>query len=392
MNLIVNKDILLTKEGEIMKRFKICFLFLMAFIMPAIVKASINDIPELKTEEELINCFTTGGYCKLGADLKLGSELSIDKTAVLDLNGHTLMPADDLKKQGGFIQVERGANLTIKDSVGSGKISTGAADNSNVWGAIQLIYANKDSDKLAELTVDSGTIEGYYYGIVGNGKNHNSKVTINGGTIKGLNEEDSVGIYQPQIGTLTVNGGTIKGGTGIEIRSGTLTVNKGTIEGTAPKFVKMKNTNGSTTNGVGVAVAQHTTKNAIDVTINGGNISGQYAFYEWNPHSNSRTDLDKISIKITGGTFTGTADGVSTVYSEDFTDFISGGTFNKSVAEYLTEDATVTSKLMDNEIALEKKSSKGSTVAVVISLIVIVTAMIGAYLYFNKTKNFPKFS
>ena len=181
------------------------------------------------------------------------------------------------------------------------------------------------SEELAELIVESGTIEGYYYGIVGNGKNHNSKITINGGTILGLNEEDSVGIYHPQKGTMVINGGTIKGGTGIEIRSGNLTINNGTIEGVASKFLKMKNSNGSTTNGVGVAVAQHTTKNSITVNINDGNISGQYAFYEWNPQSNSRTDLDKISLSIKGGKFTGVADGVSTVYSEDFKNFISGG-------------------------------------------------------------------
>ncbi len=136
------------------------------------------------------------------------------------------------------------------------------------------------------------------------------------------------------------------GGTGIEIRSGKLTVNKGTISGKASQFVKMANKNGTTTNGVGIAVAQHTTKNPIEVTIHDGTIEGQYAFYEWNPHNNSEEDLSSIKLRIDGGNFIGLAQGVHAVYSQDFNNFISGGKFNTEVSEYLTKDATVS--LIDN--------------------------------------------
>lgn len=332
-----------------MKKFNYFITSIIFCLMPIIVWASENDIQEIKDVSALKECIDTSGFCKLGSRIQLHDVLTVSREVDIDLNGQTLTPDSEFKRNGGFIVVEHGAKLTINDSKGTGKISTGTKENSDVWGAIQLA-TKSDSGKVAELVVNGGSIEGYYYGVVGNGNIHNTKITVNGGSILGLNAEDSVGVYHPQQGDITVNGGSIRGGTGIEMRSGTLTVNEGKIEGIAPKFIKVVTAGGSTTNGVGVAVAQHTTKNPITVKINGGDISGQYAFYEWNPHKNTQSELEKINLQISGGNFVGTADGVSTVYSEDFTKFISGGKFNKSVSKYLTDDAEVVSRDVDGEI------------------------------------------
>ncbi len=371
------------KKGNKMKKVKIVIILLAVFLIPNYVLASDDGSVIVNTEGTLIDCLQTSGICKLGSDIQISNILDVKKEVILDLNGQSITPSSDLKVNGGFITVARGGKLTINDSKGTGKISTGAKTNSNVWGGIQLANDDLDSTKTSELVVNGGTIEGYYYGITGYGKYHNTKITINGGNIVGLNDEDSLGIYHPQEGILTVNNGTISGGTGIEMRAGTLNIINGTIKATAPKFVKVAAKDGSTTNGVGVAVAQHTTKKAIDVTISGGDISGQYAFYEWNPHKNGTEDINKISLKITGGNFVGTADGVSTVYSEDFKNFISGGKFNKSVDDYLTESAKGTSKIEEKSADIQTKSSTGIITWISLLSILAVTG-VGLYVYNKK--------
>lgn len=314
------------------KKISILLLgFFSIFLKVYSVSASDNGVFKVNDEKSFDECLANASICQLADHLEVQNKKIISHDTTIDLNGHTITADPALQLKSGFLIVNRKAKLTIEDSKGNGKISTGK--DGNVWAAIQLIQDNNDTE-IAELIVNGGTIEGYYYGIVGNGTMHNTKVTINGGTIKGLNTEDSVAIYHPQKGDLIINNGNISGGTGIEIRSGNLTVNNGNISGIAPKFVKMVNTNGTTTNGVGISIAQHTTKNPIKVTIHNGDIQGQYALYEWNPHNNSQEDLAKINLHIYGGNFTGLAQGVHTVYSQDFTHFISGGKFNTDVTEY----------------------------------------------------------
>ncbi|MDE5539850.1 MAG: hypothetical protein K2J20_05135, partial [Bacilli bacterium] len=267
-----------------MKKKSLFILFVLSMWFGCMkVDASASD-PFFKVtdEQSFIECLSKDNMCELSKDVTLSARQLISKNIILDLKDHTLTAGDDLSVHAGLLKVNHGAKLTIMDSVGNGKISTGKSKE--VWAAIDLVDTT-ESDKPAELIVNGGTIEGFYYGITGNGNYHNTSITINGGTIKTLNEEDSVAIFQPQVGKLEVNGGTITGATGIEIRSGNLTVNGGTITGTAKEFLKMVNGNGTTTTGAGIAVAQHTTKNEINVVINNGNISGIYGLYEWNPHN-----------------------------------------------------------------------------------------------------------
>ncbi len=364
-----------------MKKTGYYILLLLVLILPISVYASGNEITEVASEVALEKCLRDGSICKLTDDIAIRYTMGSRGKTILDLNGHTISPSVNMKVNGGFIVVESGSTLTINDTSGKGLITTGA-NNQNVWAAIQLLKEESTGEN-AELIVNGGTIEGYYYGIVGNGKRHNTKITINDGIIKGLNQDDSVGIYQPQIGELTINGGTIKGGSGIEIRSGSLTVNNGTIEGIAP-FTKTANQNGSTTNGAGIAVAQHVTKNPIKVSINGGDISGQYAFYEWNPHNNSKTDLDKITISITGGDFKTTLSGGVAVYSEDFKKFISGGNFNTPVTEYLVENTDSVAKITLDNLTITKETSNSNTwIWILIGGIAVVGAS-GVVLYKRK--------
>lgn len=363
-------------------KFYVLFSIMALFLSISTVKASDDGFINVLDEAGFDECIRVQSACRLMSDLNLTAGKSIYKEVVIDLNGYTITPSDSLKLTSGLISVNRGGKLTINDSKKTGKISTGTSDN--VWAAIQVIKDNSGTLP-AELIINGGTIEGYYYGITGNGNNHNSKIIINGGTINGVNKEDSAAIYHPQNGELIINNGTIKGGTGIEIRSGDLTVNDGTIEAVATKFIKMVNKNGTTTNGVGIAVAQHTTKNAIKVVVNGGNIQGQYAFYEWNPHNNSQDDLNKISIQLKGGNYTGLATGVHAVYSEDFKNFISGGKYNTSVSEYLTEDAKLAASISNGNIIMNEESNN-NVFPKIITLTILLLGVVFSIFFCKKKK------
>ena len=143
------------------------------------------------------------------------------------------------------------------------------------------------------------------------------------------------GIYAAGYADWTIDGATVIGSTGMEIRAGSLTVNKGSvITGTGIPISVEPNGNGSTTDGVGIAIAQHDTKLPITVEVNGGEISGYTAFYESNPQDNDANDIAKISLAINGGDFEAINGGVNAVYSEDFVAFIHGGSFSTSVKEY----------------------------------------------------------
>ena len=288
-----------------------------------------------------VECITGEGKntCVLSEDIEVTESLRVQGDIVLDLNGHVIKPANNVTITGGVVGILRGGKLTIKDSVGNGKITS--LDSGNVYGAVQLTMPGESATgSVATLVVESGILEGYYYAVVGNGTRHNTSITINGGTLSAI-KDDGTGIYHPQDGTLVVNGGTITGGTGIEIRSGSLTVNGGVIEGTAIPVSVTPNGNGTTTTGAGIAIAQHTTLKDINVKVKDGTIKGYSALYESNPQNNSDI-TNQVKIAITGGNFEAINGGEAVVYSEDITDFVVRGTFNKELdAEYISDSADI---------------------------------------------------
>ena len=160
----------------------------------------------------------------------------------------------------------------------------------------------------AELTVNNGAkITSAGYAISGNGSktasqnNGDTKVTINGGTITqtgGTADQVNTAIYQPQDGELIITGGSISSdNTAVEVRSGSLTVTGGNISGGSTNPAVVSNGNGPTTSNTGIAIAQHTTKQAIDVNITGGTISGSAAVYESNPQSNDSTSAVNVNVQ-----------------------------------------------------------------------------------------------
>lgn len=316
----------------------------------AIVLISMFAISNEVKASTIVDCITgtENNTCVLSEDVVVTETLKVQSEIVLDLNGHTIKSDDNVTITGGIVGVSRGGKLTIKDSVGSGKITSGS--NTNVYGAIQVtVPGDSNVGALATLVVESGTFEGYYYAIVGNGSRHNTSITINGGTFSTVSPGGTA-IYHPEEGTLTINGGTITGGTGIEMRSGVLTVNGGTIIGTDVPTSVTPNGNGTTTSGAGIAIAQHTTKKDISVKIKGGTIKGYSAIYESNPQHNPEVQ-NQVNVSITGGSFEAINDGTAVIYSEDLQNFIVRGTFNKEVDSSYISDK-VESKLVNGEYVI----------------------------------------
>lgn len=341
-------------------------LFVAALISMFAFACGVKAV-EVKTAEELKTCLAKdGNICTLANDITIEPEL-VGKTSkgeniygaitlkgvkvTLDLNGKALSVAknDAMEVQRGVIHLEDKADLTINDTTGKGAIKPG---ESTTWAAVTVYKGSK-------LTVNGGELRGYSYGISGNGTvgYGNTNITINGGVIKGEGDKTgTLGIYHPQLGTLTINKGEVIGDLGIEIRSGELNVNGGTITGIYKPTTVKPNGNGPTTYGAGIAVAQHTTKYAITVNIKGGTIKGFTAFYESNPQKNSATDLEKIKLNITGGTFEAINEGTNTIYSDDFTGFITGCTSNKKIdttyvaSQHVVKENNGTYTVVENKV------------------------------------------
>ncbi len=185
-------------------------------------------------------------------------------------------------------------------------------------GRIEALYGTEEENtggvaiaafKDTEVTINGGTIISFSFAIISNGsyigsnnEGTNAKFNINGGTITSMTD---TAIYAPQIGGVTtVTGGEITGRTGIEIRSGTLNISGGTIIGNG-EYNQVPNTNGTTTSGAAIAIAQHTTAQAIIVNITGGYFSAEVPISNANPLNHDQATFNEVNIKVKGGKFTG---------------------------------------------------------------------------------------
>lgn len=299
--------------------------------------------------------------------LIIGSVDSEQKVLTLDLNGHSISATYRV------IMVQN-AKLTV---TGPGKIY----ETSPNLGAIIIKGSNNDEDEdYTVVNIGAGVeleawspifvtpFQGNGYGVVVNvdGAKLTGKTDASGGSgcaiyvngqIKDQNNAPKLvlnnvtqtaagtGMYLAGYANTTITGGSITGSnTGIEIRAGELTVNGATVVGNGVPTEVTPNGNGSTTDGAGIAVAQHTTKLPIKVTINRSDISGYSALYQSNPEKNDDASVKKVSVAVNGGTFKAINGGTCGVYSENNCVTISGGAFTDlaSAVKYAADGATIT--------------------------------------------------
>lgn len=339
------------------------------------------------TLEAAITAASNGDTIALLKDTNVPASISIDKKITIDLRGNNVSLPEDSRSD--LFILNSGADLTIKSSGNAN--GTVSVPTTNV-GSVVNLQSNStftlESGKLVgdytvfagkvtgtKIIVNGGSIEGKY-GITayGTGTLNDVAITVNDGEIKstqsqsaittngsdgmgGVNltinggriiSENNLAVYLPGInGKTTVTNGTITGNTAIELRAGDLIVSGGSITGTGHPVSVNPNGSGSTTDGVGISVAQHTTKRNTNLTISGGTISGFSAIYESNPQSNSAEDLTRVTLNITGGNFAAINGGTLSVYSEDKTGFITGGYFTTDPTAYLAQDKG----LVDSDLA-----------------------------------------
>lgn len=116
----------------------------------------------------------------------------------------------------------------------------------------------------------------------------------------------------------------------VEIRAGEMVIDGGNYEATADPLTVAPNGNGATVEGAAIGVSQHTTNLPTSVTIKKGTFSGAYSIWEKDVQDEVARDVIKLSVE--NGTFNGS------VYSQNNTSFIKGGTFSDAPAQdYLAE-------------------------------------------------------
>lgn len=309
------------------------------------------------------------------------------KEITLDLGGNTLSYTEQtVRVNHGKLTVNGpGAIKEINPNLGAILIkgSTNQEDTNysvvNVNGDVTLsgwapVFVDQNSEKAYGVTVnlngatlkaqkDTGGNDG-----VGLYVNGSIKDTVNAPVIKLENttiDAQGEGMYLAGYADTTIKGGSIVGTqTGIEIRAGKLAVNDVIVTGNGTPTTVTPNGNGSTADGVGIAVMQHTTKLPINVTISDSKVSGYNGVLQNNPQANSAEDIAKVTINIESGYFSAINGGVNAVASENNRLSITGGYFTSDPTAYLaTGKAAVESDLAGYNYKVANKSNAPATVA-----------------------------
>lgn len=159
-----------------------------------------------------------------------------------------------------------------------------------------------------------------------NGSNTNTTgnvpvINLNGANIKFGN----VGIYAAGYAEWNLTNTTIEGkNSALEVRAGKVTFNGGEYKSTNSPFSIAANGSGTTISGAALGISQHTTDLPIDVVVNDGTFTGEYAIYEEDVQNS--TAKDKIKLTVNDGTFNGA------IYSQNNQNCLLAGTYDDASA------------------------------------------------------------
>ena len=233
---------------------------------------------------------------------------------------------------GGAFRAIGGSNITMKSGEIVGKNEVVSLTDSGFVMDDGLISADGVAvftGKNGSFTMNNGAVTSKdSYAIAGNGSVDSEGEPLYGGTTWTLNggkvvSEGLTAIYQPQVGETTLGEKlqVMGGKAGVEVRAGDLTIEGATVVVTGEDaYAVIPNGNGATTTGAAVAVAQHTTRKPIEVSITKGTFIGPVAFSEADPQDGEPVS---VTLGISGGAFVGN------IVSEnnDKEDFVTGGDF-----------------------------------------------------------------
>jgi hypothetical protein len=252
----------------------------------------------------------------LDRDLEVAEPVVVasGKTAVLDLNGNTLSAVATSSAASRLIAVQSGAALTIRN----GSIVYAATTPDTQWGGEGQPeypgYANNAITNQGELTIEGASLEnktlkcGASY-VIDNYSG--AKLTIGEGTVIKQSGGD--------VAIRMFNGGTGE----IDV-----TINGGTITGYRAVWIQLASNN--------AAVAP-----VMKLTVNGGTLTSSDTNYHQTVYSYSYgNDMKNVLINVTGGTFNGDialTGGANKTNLETLN--ISGGTFNGLYGDFFSYGA-----------------------------------------------------
>lgn len=199
--------------------------------------------------------------------------------------------------------------------------------------------------KNCTVTVNGGKLISDSAALISNGSEsgkstgRNAKFIITGGE---LISDRTAAIYAPQVnGETNISGGTLRGrDSAIEIRAGALNITGGTLIAEYPSFEVVLNSNGTTTKGAAVAVAQHNTKQPIVTHICGGTFRATVPVSVANPQGNADEYVALVDANIDEpcGELIFESTGDSSLYAEqNMLKTVRGGIYTYSVADFLEE-------------------------------------------------------
>lgn len=174
---------------------------------------------EYATIEDANGNLADGDIIELLKDVSLSDGFALRQgiAVTFDLNGHTVETVGSTA----FVAAHEDGSLTLRDSVGTGKIISQSANGAVLCGAGTLVLENVEIENV-----------GGYEGVRVDGS---AQVIIQGGSITGGSNEGTVSYAVTLVGTdaqLTISGGTIRSSKrGIRVGSGNqLLVSGGLIE------------------------------------------------------------------------------------------------------------------------------------------------------------------
>lgn len=265
--------------------------------------ATINELP-FGSLQDAINA-ADNNTVTLVSDIVLDTplEVSSGKSVVLDLNGKTITETATSASASYLMSVKSGGELTIKN----GTISFAATTPDTMWGGEGQPpypgYANNTITNQGTLILENTTIE-----------NKTSK----GGASYVIDNYAGANLIINEGTVLTQSGGDIairmfNGGSGAI----NVTINGGTITGYRAVWIQLASNN--------TAIAP-----IMNLTVNGGTLTSIEQTYNQAVYSYSYgNDMQNVLINVTGGTFNGDialTGGSNKTNLETLN--ISGGTFN----------------------------------------------------------------
>ena len=252
----------------------------------------------------------------LDRDLEVAEPVVVasGKTAVLDLNGNTLSAVATSSAASRLIAVQSGAVLTIRN----GSIVYAATTPDTQWGGEGQPpypgYANNTITNQGELTIEGASLE---------------NMTLKGGASYVIDNYSGAKLTIGEGTVIKQSGGDVairmfNGGTG-EID---VTINGGTITGYRAVWIQLASNN--------AAVAP-----VMKLTVNGGTLTSSDTNYHQTVYSYSYgNDMKNVLINVTGGTFNGDialTGGANKTNLETLN--ISGGTFNGLYGDFFSYGA-----------------------------------------------------